>query len=160
MSDKSGYRNPPKHSQFKKGASGNPKGRPKRKGLVLGDIISKVQNTSTEYREGGRTKLASRLELALKKLVNRALEGDARSADLLFTLRVRAERINGAKVEKILVEDWLPGYPGQTGEQKTREHARENETDPADLWEQADSSATDPAGSVLPIAAPKAPRDE
>ena len=24
-----GYRSPPKHSQFKKGASGNPKGRPK-----------------------------------------------------------------------------------------------------------------------------------
>jgi Family of unknown function (DUF5681) len=160
MTNKSGHRNPPKHSQFKKGVSGNPKGRPKRKGLLLSHIISKVQNTSTAYREGGRTKRASRLELALKKLVNGALEGDARSADFLFTLRVRAERNNGAKVEKIIVADWVPDFEGQTGEQKTRAHARENETDPVGFWEQAGSSATDPPGSVSSIASPKAPRDE
>ena len=87
MSDKSGSRNPPKHSRFKKGVSGNPKGRPKRrKGQLVSHIISKVQNTPTAYREGGRTKLASRLELALKKLVNGALEGDARTAAELFAL--------------------------------------------------------------------------
>jgi hypothetical protein len=160
MSNKSDHRNPPKHSQFKKGVSGNPKGRPKRKGLVLGDIISKVQNTSTEYREGGRTKRASRLELILKKLVNGALEGDARSAEELFTLRAKASKNSDASSEEIFVEDWVPDYPGQTGEQKTRAHARENEIDPTGFWEQAGSEATDPPGSVSSIASPKAPRDE
>jgi hypothetical protein len=159
MSNKPGRRNPPKHSRFKKGVSGNPKGRPKRrKRQLVSEIVSEVQNTPTAYREGGRTKQASRLELALKKLVNRALEGDARSAAELFALRTQAERNNGAKIEKIIVEDWTPDFPGQTGEQKTRAHARENETDPVGLWEQADSSATDPARSVS--ASPKAPRDE
>jgi hypothetical protein len=161
MSNNSGRRNPPKHSRFKKGVSGNPKGRPKRrKGQLVSEIVSKVQNTPTAYREGGRPKQASRLELALKRLVNRALEGDARSAQELFTLRAQAERNNGAKIEKIIVEDWTPDFPGQTGEQKTRAHARENEIDPTGFWEQAGSEATDPPGSVSSIASPKAPRDE
>ena len=158
MSNNSGRRNPPKHSRFKKGVSGNPKGRPKRrKGQLVSEIVSKVQNTPTAYREGGRTKQASRLELALKRLVNRALEGDARSAQELFTLRAQAERNNGAKIEKIIVEDWTPDFPGQTGEQKTRAHARENEIDPTGFWGQT-SSETDPPGS--PSSSPKAPRDE
>ena len=156
---KSGRGNPPTHSRFKKGVSGNPKGRPKRrKDQLVGEIVSEVQNTPTAYREGGRTKLASRLELILKKLVNAALGGDPKSADDLFTLRIQAERNNGAKIEKIIVEDWTPDFPGQTGEQKTRAHARENEIDPTDPGEQAGSSATDPPGS-LP-SSPKAPRDE
>jgi hypothetical protein len=161
MSNNSGRRNPPKHSRFKKGVSGNPKGRPKRrKRQLVSEIVSKVQNTPTAYREGGRTKKASRLELALKKLVNRALEGDARSADFLFTLRVRTERNNDAKIEKIIVEDWVPDFEGQTGEQKTRAHARENEIDPIGFWGQAGSAATDPPGTVSSIASPKAPRGE
>ena len=161
MSKKSGSRNPPKHSRFKKGVSGNPKGRPKRrKGLLVSHIISEVQNTSTTYREGGRTKRASRLELVVKRLVNGALEGDVMSADLLFKLRAVAENNNGARIEKILVEDWVPDFPGQTGEQKTRAHARENEIDPAGFWGQTGSETTDPPGSVSSIAAPKAPRDE
>ncbi len=156
---KSGSRNPPKHSQFKKGVSGNPKGRPKRrKGQLVSHIISKVQNTLTAYREGGRTKRASRLELALKKLVNSALEGDARSAEELFTLRAKASKSTDARSQKITVEDWVPDFEGQTGEQKTRAHANENEIDPTGFWEQAGSSATDPPNSVS--ASPKAPRDE
>jgi Family of unknown function (DUF5681) len=155
---KSGSRNPPTHSRFKKGVSGNRKGRPKRKALVFGDIISKVQNTLTAYREGGRTKWASRLELALKKLVNSALKGDARSAEELFKLLAKASKNSDVRSQKIIVEDWIPDFEGQTGEQKTRAHARENEIDPTGFWEQAGSSATDPPDSVS--ASPKTPRDE
>jgi hypothetical protein len=148
-----------KSGRFKKGVSGNPKGRPKRKrkGLLVSHIVSKAQNTPTAYHEGGRTKWASRLELILKKLVNAALGGDPKSADDLFALRTQAERNNGAKIEKIIVEDWVPDFPGQTGEQKTRAHARESEIDPTGFWEPG-SEATDPPGSVS--ASPKPPRDE
>jgi hypothetical protein len=158
---KSGRRDPPKHSRFKKGVSGNLAGRPpnrKRKALLVSNIISKVLNALTAYREGGRTKRASRLELALKKLVNSALEGDVKSADLLFKLRAIAENNNGARIEKIIVEDWVPDFEGQAGQQKTRALARENEIDPTDPDEQASSPATDPPGS--PSSSPKAPPDE
>jgi hypothetical protein len=156
---KSGRRNPPEHSRFKKGVSGNRKGRPpkRRKRQLVSEIVSEVQNTPTAYREGGRTKLATRFELLLKKLVNSALEGDARSAAELFAHRAQAERNNGSKIEKIIVEDWVPDFPGQTGEQKARAHARENEIDPTGSWEQTGSSATDPPGSVS--ASPKPPPD-
>lgn len=123
-------------------------------------FISKIQNTSTEYRESGRTKRATRFELILKKLVNGALEGDARSVEELFMLRAKARKNSDASSEKIFVEDWVPDFGGQTGEQKTRAHARENEIDPTGSWEQAGSSATDAPDSVSSIASPKAPRDE
>ena len=148
MSKKSGRGNPPEHSRFKKGVSGNPKGRPpkSRKDQFVIDIISEFQNILTAYREGGRAKRASRLELLLKRLVNSALEGDARSAEVLFKLRAKASKSGGAKSQKFIVEDWVPDFEGQTGKQKTNAHARENEIDPTDPGEQAGSPATDPPG--------------
>jgi hypothetical protein len=154
--------NPPKEFQFKKGVSGNRKGRPPKhpEGHPVIHIIREFQNTPTAYREGGRTKRASRPELALKKLVNSAIEGDVRSAEELLKLRAKASKSNDARSQKLLVEDWIPDFDGQTGEQKTRAHARENEIDPTGFWEQTGSSAseaTDPPGSVS--ASPKPPPD-
>jgi uncharacterized protein DUF5681 len=155
---KSGRGNPPKHSRFKKGVSGNPAGRPrrKRKAQLVRHIISKVLNTSTTYREGGRTKRASRLELVLKRLVIGALEGDVKSADQLFKLRAVAENNNGARIEKFIAEGWIPDFPGQTGEQKTRARAQDNEINPTGFWEPG-SEATDPSGPVS--ASPNPPAD-
>jgi Family of unknown function (DUF5681) len=146
---KSGRGNPPKHSRFEKGVSGNPAGRPpnrKREAQLVRHIIGKVLNAPTTYREGGRTKRASRLELAVKRLVICALEGDVRSADLLFKSRADAENNNGARIEKIIAEGWIPDFPGQTGEQKTRAHAQDNANDPTGFWEPG-SEATDAPGS-------------
>jgi hypothetical protein len=153
-------RNPPEHSRFKKGVSGNRKGRPPkdRNSQLVSDIISEVLNAPTAYREGGRTKRARRLELVLKKLVNSALEGDARSAQELFTIRAKAGNSSGAKSQKFIVEDWIPDFDGQTGEQKTRAHARESEIDPTHLWEQAGSPSTDPPASAP--SSPKGTREE
>ena len=54
----SGRGNPPKEFQFKKGVSGNLKGRPPkgRKDQLAIDIISEFRNILTAYREGGRAK--------------------------------------------------------------------------------------------------------
>nr|WP_245412193.1 hypothetical protein [Methylocella silvestris] len=76
-----------------------------------------------EYREGGRTKLASAQELSLRMLFDRAVNGDLDAATLLLKIRERAERYGDAGVEQIEISDWLPDYPGQSGEQKARELA-------------------------------------
>ena len=46
-----GYRKPPKHSQFKKGVSGNPRGRVKRGDPAMRDILDSVLNAKIAFRE-------------------------------------------------------------------------------------------------------------
>jgi Family of unknown function (DUF5681) len=141
-----GYRKPPKHSRFKEGVSANPKGRPKRNALaageIAGEIINNVLNASAEYREGDRTRTAPRRELTIKTHVQRALNGDVKSAKTLLELRAQAQRFGDSPVHKIQMRDWLPDYRGQTAEQKTRELAREVEADTPGWWKRPDFDPT------------------
>jgi hypothetical protein len=138
-----GYRMPPKNSRFKKGVSPNPKGRPKNKPLAVGDVVEDVLDAPAEYREGGRTKRATRRELTLRNFVRLALGGDVKAAETLLKLRAHAQRFGDAKANRIEVNDWLPDYPGQTGEQKTREFAAQIEAEPLEWWRPTDVDPTD-----------------
>jgi hypothetical protein len=129
-----GYAKPPEKSRFKKGVSGNPKGRPKRKPLAAGDIVNKVLNATAEYRERGQTKKATRRELTLRNYVRLALKGDAKAAETLLRLRAHAQRYGDAKNDRVEVTDWLPDHPGQTGAQKTREFAARGEAKAPEWW--------------------------
>jgi hypothetical protein len=75
-----GYGKPPKHSQFKKGVCPNPHGRGKRRDLKVAEILNKVLNAKTEFRERGKLKKASRIELSVRRLAASALKGDVGSA--------------------------------------------------------------------------------
>jgi Family of unknown function (DUF5681) len=46
-SGKGGYGDPPEHSRFKKGVSGNPKGRPKRQSPEVGEVVRAVVRKNT-----------------------------------------------------------------------------------------------------------------
>ena len=128
-----GYGEPPKSRRFQPGVSGNPKGRPKRKPLALAEMIEKVLNAKIEYRERGRTRFASAQELSIKMLVDRAVSGDLETAEIVLKIRERAERYGDAGVEQIEISDWLPDYPGQSGEQKAQDlkESRTNDTQSA-----------------------------
>jgi Family of unknown function (DUF5681) len=121
---------PPKHSQFKPGISGNPKGRPKRRATALGEITRSVFNTSVEYRDCGRLKKSTRSELTLKAFVKRALSGSVAAAETLLKLRSELQA-GEAGVLRIVVNNWLPDYPGQTGEQKSSQHRNEADLEPS-----------------------------
>jgi hypothetical protein len=150
VDDSVGYRKPPKHSQFKKGISANPKGRPKGKPIVAAEVIDSVLNATTEYRERGRTKAATRRELTIRTYVNLALKGDVKSAETLLKLRAHAQWHGDAGVQKILMSGWLPGHPGQTGEQKTREFALKPESAPPDWWTQGTDDPARRGSKPLP----------
>jgi hypothetical protein len=100
--------------------------------------------TDTEYRERGQTKVAMRRELSIRTYINRALKGDVKSAETLLKMRAHAQKHGDAGVQRILMPDWLPDHPGQTGEQKTREFALKNEAKLPDWWKQG---SNDPTGT-------------
>jgi Family of unknown function (DUF5681) len=87
-----GYGKPPKHSQFKKGVCPNPRGRGKRQDLNVGEIMNEVLNSKTEFRERGKLKKISRIELSVRRLVASAAKGDVSSAALLLKIRAHAEK--------------------------------------------------------------------
>jgi hypothetical protein len=121
--DRVGYRRPPKHSQFKPGFSGNPKGRPTRKPHAVAEVIKNALIAPVEYREQGQTKTATRQEVGLKRLIDDAMRGDLAAAATVLRVRARCARIGDVGVETIEVSNWRRDYPGQTAEQKTRAHA-------------------------------------
>lgn len=73
-----GYKNPPKHSQFKKGTSGNSKGRPKRRSSLIADLLSELEET-VSVTEAGRTKRITKQRLLAKALTTAAIRGNTQA---------------------------------------------------------------------------------
>jgi hypothetical protein len=68
----SGYKKPPKDTQFKKGTSGNPKGRPKgKKNKTIADILEKELKSELKLKDGSSL---SKREAAVKNFSNNALQ--------------------------------------------------------------------------------------
>lgn len=80
-----GYGRPPLATRFRKGVSGNPKGRPKG-ARNLATVVGSALNERVAITENGRKRRISKLEAAVKQLVNRAASGEARAMQLLLTL--------------------------------------------------------------------------
>jgi hypothetical protein len=72
-----GYGKPPKQARWKKGQSGNPKGRPRRDRNV-GALVAALLTQRIVVRTGKTTKRRSRLEHLVHRLFEQALEGDPR----------------------------------------------------------------------------------
>jgi tetratricopeptide (TPR) repeat protein len=73
-----GYRRPPPDSQFKKGQSGNPKGRPKRRPNVA-TLTKLLFNESVLVRQDGKPSHMPSGEAVFRSLVAQAARGDTRS---------------------------------------------------------------------------------
>ena len=85
-----GYRLPPEATRFKKGVSGNPRGRPKGS-LNVATVLTRTLREKVAIKENGRQKTVTKLEAALKQLVNKAAAGDLRALRLLTALAQDAE---------------------------------------------------------------------
>lgn len=77
-----GYGKPPRHTQFKPGQSGNPKGRPRRTRNFKTDLREELE-AEVVVTEGGRTQTISRQKAMIKRTVEKALKGDLRATQML-----------------------------------------------------------------------------
>ena len=84
--NKVGYRRPPKHTQFKKGQSGNPGGRPRRRGPVKVDIEGLLQHPVTVVQDGKPCVLSPK-EVSLRKMLRKAVQ-DQRLRSIMYLLEL------------------------------------------------------------------------
>ncbi|WP_166294272.1 DUF5681 domain-containing protein [Bradyrhizobium sp. 2S1] len=85
---KVGYRKPPVGSRFKKGQSGNPRGRPKKNTQVFhpGRILQSIDNEELVVNIDGKRKRMPRAEIHLRQLFNKAMRGDIDAARIIATM--------------------------------------------------------------------------
>jgi hypothetical protein len=82
-----GYCRPPKHSQFKPGQSGNPKGRLKQS-RNLRTVVKQVLDEDMLIREGTRLRRMPAAEALVRTTMTRALKGEPKAvASLLILIR-------------------------------------------------------------------------
>lgn len=78
-----GYGRPPKHTQFKKGQSGNPKGRPKGSKSLDTMLVESVSERVT-INESGTPRKVSKLAAMHKQLANKGALGDLRALQMIL----------------------------------------------------------------------------
>jgi hypothetical protein len=98
-----GYGRPPKATQFAKGASGNPAGRPKGSRTV-GATLQDILQQKIAVTENGKSKRLPVFEVMLRRLVNEAMRSDPRAIKLLLSL---VDRYGDSAETKVHLADLL-----------------------------------------------------
>jgi hypothetical protein len=94
-----GYGKPPLHSRFKKGQSGNPRGRPPG-AKNLSTLLNEALNEPVVITENGGRRKVSKRQASLKQLVNEAAKGNWRALKLLVDILQDIERRTAPQTEE------------------------------------------------------------
>jgi hypothetical protein len=106
---------PPRHTRFKKGQSGNPKGRPRGSGNVYTLAHRELKKKVVIVVDGERKKI-TKLQAVMIQLVNGAATGKLRNIQLLLQMFPSME-----KAQKMALRDEPPKLTEMPREQFSRE---------------------------------------
>jgi len=109
--------NPPIHSRFRPGQSGNPAGRPRKERSLL-KLIEAELDVEISLTENGETRRLSKREALAKLMVNGALQGDAKAVQTLIRfvgLGNANDEANLVEVDPAIVASLLQRLPGAAG---------------------------------------------
>jgi hypothetical protein len=93
-----GYRKPPKHSRFKKGQSGNPRGKP-RGTKNSATLLKQALLASVLVKQNGHETKTTKLRFIVTRLIRQAMQGDYPSIRLLLRYAGLDRRLNEQKHE-------------------------------------------------------------
>lgn len=115
MSNDSGYGKPPKHTQFKKGTSGNPAGRPKGTRNFRSDFLDECAS-KIEFTQNGKMVRITKQRAVVKRLLVEAMAGKRHHLDMFlqfahkYDLQEKVEgidRVSGAYTKSSPFKDWI-----------------------------------------------------
>lgn len=84
-----GYGKPPTKSRFKKGQSGNPKGRPK-KSRNLKTLLEDALNEVITVQQGDTVRRLTKKEVAIQAMITKAMKADSKAFIALFGATLKA----------------------------------------------------------------------
>lgn len=91
--EKVGYGRPPAKTRWKKGQSGNPKGRPKGS-LSFNTLLAKALERKVLVTKNGRTQKMTCREAAVEAVIGLALKGDVKMLDRIFQIDFEQPKTN------------------------------------------------------------------
>jgi len=102
-----GFGKPPKKNRFRKGVSGNPFGRPRGRRNLTTVLAETLYEKVVVVDDSGAQRTITRLEAAVRQLVNLAASGDLRALRHLTALVGAAEQESPAPANTGLTDrDW------------------------------------------------------
>ncbi len=110
-----GYGKPPRSTRFKKGRSGNPKGRP-RGSKNSATLLNEALDEPVVVTENGRRKTITKKQAIVKQIVNKAAGGDHRAIQLLLVNQIPLIEARLDSSRSATAEAPLP--PAQSAEEK------------------------------------------
>jgi hypothetical protein len=106
-----GYRKPPKAHRFKKGQSGNPRGKTKKPQIDdVRIVVDEVLDEPTRMRVGDQVRNVSKLEAMIGAQKMKALQGNPKAFKALLKLAQKANMFSKAKPKRGIII-YAPGTP-------------------------------------------------
>ena len=116
-----GYGKPPEHTRFKKGRSGNPKGRPSGHRNIATDLKAALSER-IRVTVGGKEQTISKQYAMLIAMANKAVKGDTRAATVITTMASKLipstdDATAGTELsveDQSVIEEFMRDYGPQT----------------------------------------------